>query len=155
MARRTAVFGRHAGRCRCASIWGDRRRRGRRISLAALAQLAPRTPIAIASRLLAATASSQPLSMSFAFVFPGQGSQTVGMLAQLASAEPLVQETFAEASEVLGYDLWKLCQGGPEEELGKTERTQPAMLAAGVATWRVRRKHGAGLTAAMAAPRLS
>lgn len=88
--------------------------------------------------------------MSFAFVFPGQGSQSVGMLAQLAAAEPLVQETFAEASDVLGYDLWKLCQGGPEEELGKTERTQPAMLAAGVATWRVWRKHGGGLPAAMA-----
>jgi [acyl-carrier-protein] S-malonyltransferase len=87
--------------------------------------------------------------MSFAFVFPGQGSQSVGMLAQLA-AEPLVQETFAEASGVLGYDLWKLCQGGPEEDLGKTERTQPAMLAAGVATWRVWRKHGGGLPAAMA-----
>jgi [acyl-carrier-protein] S-malonyltransferase len=87
--------------------------------------------------------------MSFAFVFPGQGSQSVGMLAQLAGAEPLVQQTFAEASDVLGYDLWKLCQGGPEEELGKTERTQPAMLAAGVATWRVWRKHGGGLPAAM------
>jgi len=87
--------------------------------------------------------------MSVAFVFPGQGSQSVGMLAQLATAEPLVQETFAEASDVLGYDLWKLCQGGPEEELGKTERTQPAMLAAGVATWRVWRKHGGGLPAAM------
>jgi [acyl-carrier-protein] S-malonyltransferase len=87
--------------------------------------------------------------MSFAFVFPGQGSQSVGMLAQLA-AEPRVQETFAEASDVLGYDLWKLCQGGPEDELGKTERTQPAMLAAGVATWRVWRKHGGGLPAAMA-----
>ena len=88
--------------------------------------------------------------MPFSFVFPGQGSQSVGMLAQLAAAEPLVQETFAEASQVLGYDLWKLCQGGPEEELGKTERTQPAMLAAGVATWRVWRKHGGGLPAAMA-----
>ena len=88
--------------------------------------------------------------MSFAFVFPGQGSQSVGMLAPLAGAEPLVQETFAEASDVLGYDLWKLCQGGPEDELGKTERTQPAMLAAGVATWRVWRKHGGGLPAAMA-----
>ena len=88
--------------------------------------------------------------MSFAFVFPGQGSQSVGMLAPLAASEPLVQETFAEASDVLGYDLWKLCQGGPEEELGKTERTQPAMLAAGVATWRVWRKHGGGVPAAMA-----
>jgi [acyl-carrier-protein] S-malonyltransferase len=88
--------------------------------------------------------------MSFAFVFPGQGSQSVGMLAPLAASEPLIQETFAEASAVLGYDLWKLCQGGPDEELGKTERTQPALLAAGVATWRVWRKHGGGIPAAMA-----
>ena len=88
--------------------------------------------------------------MSFAFVFPGQGSQSVGMLAPLAASEPLVQQTFAEASDVLGYDLWKLCQGGPEEELGRTERTQPALLAAGVATWRVWRKHGGGIPAAMA-----
>jgi [acyl-carrier-protein] S-malonyltransferase len=88
--------------------------------------------------------------MSFAFVFPGQGSQSVGMLAGLASAEPLVLETFAEASSVLGYDLWQLCQQGPEEQLGSTERTQPAMLTAGVATWRVWRKHGGSLPAAMA-----
>jgi hypothetical protein len=58
------------------------------------------------------------------------------MLAALAAADPLVQATFAEASAVLGYDLWALCQQGPEAELGSTERTQPAMLAAGVATWR-------------------
>ena len=88
--------------------------------------------------------------MSFAFVFPGQGSQSIGMLAPLAASEPLVQQTFAEASDVLGYDLWKLCQGGPEEQLGRTERTQPALLAAGVATWRVWRKHGGGIPAAMA-----
>jgi [acyl-carrier-protein] S-malonyltransferase len=88
--------------------------------------------------------------MTFAFVFPGQGSQSVGMLAQLASAEPLVQETFAEASDVLGYDLWQLCQQGPEESLGATERTQPAMLTAGVATWRVWRKHGGPMPSAMA-----
>jgi [acyl-carrier-protein] S-malonyltransferase len=88
--------------------------------------------------------------MSFAFVFPGQGSQSPGMLAQLASAEPLVQETFAEASAVLGYDLWQLCQQGPEELLGQTERTQPAMLTAGVATWRVWRKHGGPMPSAMA-----
>src|SRR3546814_544367 len=87
--------------------------------------------------------------MSFAFVFPGQGSQSVGMLAALAGAEPLVQETFAEASSVLGYDLWQLCQQGPEDQLGATERTQPAMLTAGVATWRVWRKHGGPLPAAM------
>jgi [acyl-carrier-protein] S-malonyltransferase len=88
--------------------------------------------------------------MTFAFVFPGQGSQSVGMLAELASAEPLVQETFAEASSVLGYDLWQLCQQGPEDQLGATERTQPAMLTAGVATWRVWRKHGGPLPSAMA-----
>ncbi|MDY6946610.1 MAG: ACP S-malonyltransferase [Pseudomonadota bacterium] len=88
--------------------------------------------------------------MTFAFVFPGQGSQSVGMLAELASAEPLVQETFAEASAVLGYDLWQLCQQGPEDQLGATERTQPAMLTAGVATWRVWRKHGGPLPSAMA-----
>lgn len=88
--------------------------------------------------------------MPFALVFPGQGSQSIGMLAALASAEPVVLETFAEASEMLGYDLWKLCQDGPEELLGTTERTQPAMLTAGVATWRVWRKHGGGLPSAMA-----
>jgi [acyl-carrier-protein] S-malonyltransferase len=75
--------------------------------------------------------------MALAFVFPGQGSQSVGMLAELGAAEPVVRDTFAEASEVLGYDLWELCQDGPESDLGATERTQPAMLAAGVATWRV------------------
>jgi [acyl-carrier-protein] S-malonyltransferase len=88
--------------------------------------------------------------MAFAFVFPGQGSQSVGMLATLAAAEPLVQETFAEASEVLGYDLWKLCQEGPEDQLGTTERTQPAMLTAGVATWRVWRRHQGAMPGAMA-----
>lgn len=88
--------------------------------------------------------------MAFALVFPGQGSQSVGMLSGLASDEPLVLETFAEASEALGYDLWKLCQEGPEELLGSTERTQPAMLTAGIATWRVWRKHGGAIPSAMA-----
>lgn len=69
-------------------------------------------------------------------MFPGQGSQSVGMLAALAAAEPAVTDTFAEASAALGYDLWALCQQGPEERLAETERTQPAMLAAGVAVWR-------------------
>ena len=87
--------------------------------------------------------------MAFAFVFPGQGSQSIGMLSALAGTEPLVLGTFGEASEALGYDLWKLCQEGPEELLGTTERTQPAMLAAGVATWRVWRKHGGALPQAM------
>jgi [acyl-carrier-protein] S-malonyltransferase len=75
--------------------------------------------------------------MAFAFVFPGQGSQSVGMLAALAAAETRVRATFDEASAVLGYDLWKLVSEGPAEALNATERTQPAMLTAGVATWRV------------------
>ncbi len=75
--------------------------------------------------------------MSFAFVFPGQGSQSIGMMASLAEAEPVVRETFAEASEVLSYDLWRLIQDGPKERLDATECTQPAMLAAGTATWRL------------------
>ena len=83
--------------------------------------------------------------MSFAFVFPGQGSQSVGMLAGLAAADPLVQSTFAEASQVLGYDLWQLASAGPGAQLNETERTQPAMLAAGVATWRIWRGRGGGL----------
>lgn len=88
--------------------------------------------------------------MAVALVFPGQGSQSIGMLSALAKDEPLVLETFAEASEALGYDLWKLCQEGPEELLGSTERTQPAMLTAGIATWRVWRKHGGPIASAMA-----
>ena len=74
--------------------------------------------------------------MKLAMMFPGQGSQSVGMLAALGAVVPVVRETFAEASSVLGYDLWELCQQGPEERLSETERTQPAMLAAGIATWR-------------------
>jgi [acyl-carrier-protein] S-malonyltransferase len=80
--------------------------------------------------------------MAVAFVFPGQGSQSVGMLKSLAEAEPVVAATFDAASQVLGYDLWQLCQAGPEDSLNSTERTQPAMLAAGVAVWRVWRKRG-------------
>jgi len=76
-----------------------------------------------------------------AMVFPGQGSQSVGMLAGLANRYPEVSETFAEASEVLGYDLWKLVQEGPDDELNRTDRTQPAMLAAGTAVWRVWQAH--------------
>ena len=73
----------------------------------------------------------------FAMVFPGQGSQTVGMLAELAGDYPIVQETFKQASEVLGYDLWQLVQEGPAEELNKTWQTQPALLTASVAVYRV------------------
>lgn len=74
--------------------------------------------------------------MSLAFVFPGQGSQSIGMLSDLATQYPQVQETFAEAEQALGYDLWQLITQGPEEELNQTHRTQPAMLAAGIAAWR-------------------
>lgn len=81
--------------------------------------------------------------MSLAIVFPGQGSQSVGMLGALAADEPVVGATFAEASAVLGYDLWQLVAEGPEELLNSTERTQPAMLAAGVAVWRAFRGRGA------------
>jgi [acyl-carrier-protein] S-malonyltransferase len=74
--------------------------------------------------------------MVLAVVFPGQGSQSVGMLGRLGASEPIVRATFDEASRVLGYDLWQLAQTGPAELLNATERTQPAMLAAGVAVWR-------------------
>jgi len=85
--------------------------------------------------------------MSFAFVFAGQGSQSVGMLGKLALAAPTVRTTFDEASRVLGYDLWQLVSAGPEEALNATERTQPAMLAAGVAVWRAWRALGGALPA--------
>jgi len=85
--------------------------------------------------------------MSFAFVFAGQGSQSVGMLGKLALAAPTVRTTFDEASRVLGYDLWQLVSAGPEEALNATERTQPAMLAAGVAVWRAWRARGGALPA--------
>lgn len=74
---------------------------------------------------------------NLAFVFPGQGSQSVGMLSGMAEAFPLVGETFEQASDALGFDLWKLVQEGPVEDLNQTHNTQPAMLAAGVAMWRV------------------
>ena len=72
-----------------------------------------------------------------ALVFPGQGSQSVGMLAELSELHPSVKATFEEASDGAGVDLWALSQGGPEEMLNRTEYTQPALLAAGVAVWRV------------------
>ena len=74
---------------------------------------------------------------NFAMVFPGQGSQAVGMLADLATAYPIVEETFKQASDVLGYDLWDLVQNGTVEDLGQTQRTQPALLASSVAIYRV------------------
>lgn len=71
-----------------------------------------------------------------AFVFPGQGSQKVGMLADIARDFPVVTETFAEASEALGYDVWDLVQKGEQEQLNLTEKTQPILLTASVALWR-------------------
>ncbi|SFO76521.1 ACP S-malonyltransferase [Enterovibrio norvegicus] len=79
---------------------------------------------------------------NFAVVFPGQGSQTVGMLAELAEQFDVVKQTFAEASDVLGYDLWALVQNGPDTGLNQTHRTQPALLAASVAIWRVWQQEG-------------
>jgi [acyl-carrier-protein] S-malonyltransferase len=87
---------------------------------------------------------------TLAFLFPGQGSQSVGMLAELALAYPQVRDTFAEASDVLGRDLWTLVAEGPAEQLDQTENTQPAMLAAGVAVWRCWQARGGATPAAMA-----
>jgi [acyl-carrier-protein] S-malonyltransferase len=75
--------------------------------------------------------------MSLAFVFPGQGSQAIGMMSALAKLSPTIEATFREASAVLGYDLWQRCQQGPPELLNSTECTQPAMLTAGIATYRL------------------
>jgi [acyl-carrier-protein] S-malonyltransferase len=81
-------------------------------------------------------------SALLAFVFPGQGSQSVGMLSELAAAHPEVRTTFEEASLGASFDLWKLAMDGPEEQLNRTENTQPALLAASVAVWRVWQKLG-------------
>ena len=77
------------------------------------------------------------MSTSLAFVFPGQGSQSLGMLAELGAQYPLILDTFKEASDALGYDLWALTQQGPEALLNQTDRTQPAILTASIALWRV------------------
>lgn len=77
------------------------------------------------------------MSSTLAFVFPGQGSQAVGMLSGLAADYALIGQTFAEASDALGYDLWALTQQGPAELLNQTDKTQPAILTASIALWRV------------------
>ncbi len=87
--------------------------------------------------------------MRYSVVFPGQGSQSVGMLGGLAGRDA-VKQTFAEASAALGYDLWQLAQEGPAAALDATERTQPALLAAGVACWRAWREGGAPAPAYLA-----
>lgn len=80
-----------------------------------------------------------------AFLFPGQGSQSVGMMSALADEHAQIKTTFEQASEVLGYDLWSLVSNGPSDELNKTEITQPAMLVSGIATWRVWQEAGGSL----------
>ena len=84
------------------------------------------------------------------FVFPGQGSQTVGMLAAAAEASPSVRQTFEEASSTLGYDLWDLIQNGEQAQLNLTETTQPVLLTCSVALWRAWRAAGGAQPAVMA-----
>lgn len=88
--------------------------------------------------------------MRYALLFPGQGSQSVGMLGELAEKYPVVGETFAEASSALSYDLWQLVSEGPADRLDQTQYTQPALLAAGVAVWRAWRSMGSPDPIAMA-----
>lgn len=87
---------------------------------------------------------------SFGMVFPGQGSQSVGMLSVLADSHGIVRDTFDEASEELSVDLWNLTQNGTESDLNKTQNTQPAMLAAGIAVYRLWLHQGGSQPAAMA-----
>ncbi len=87
---------------------------------------------------------------NFSIVFPGQGSQSVGMLKELAEEKAIVAETYAEASEALGFDLWRLVQDGPADKLNQTQITQPAMLSAGVAVWRIWQAEGGPEPAVMA-----
>ena len=120
------------GRRRCPSVRRRLRICGRGCTLLAYRYNSPPFPRLRTARCY----------MSLAFVFPGQGSQSVGMMSALAKLSPVIEATFAQASEVLGYDLWKRCQEGPAEALNATECTQPAMLTAGVATYRLWRERG-------------
>ncbi|MEH6466347.1 MAG: ACP S-malonyltransferase [Porticoccus sp.] len=90
------------------------------------------------------------MTNNLAFVFPGQGSQKIGMLSELAEQFNIVTSTFAEASEVLGYDLWDLVQNGTQEDITLTERTQPLLLTASVAVWRVWQQEGGAQPTLMA-----
>ncbi|MFU8822398.1 MAG: ACP S-malonyltransferase, partial [Gammaproteobacteria bacterium] len=88
--------------------------------------------------------------MAIAVIFPGQGSQSVGMLARLLAEQPAAAAAFEEANEALGYNLGALVAAGPDELLNRTDHTQPAMLAAGVAVWRAWQARGGPRPAAMA-----
>jgi [acyl-carrier-protein] S-malonyltransferase len=90
------------------------------------------------------------MTNKLAIVFPGQGSQSVGMLAGLAETHGVVRETFDEGSAALGLDLWRMSQEGPKEALDQTHNTQPALLCAGVAVWRVLEREGFAVPAVMA-----
>jgi len=90
------------------------------------------------------------MDTKLAFVFPGQGSQSVGMLSALAKEFPPVREIYDTASDVLGYDLWKLVEHGPEDELNQTEKTQPALLCAGFAVWNVWQANNGAMPAVFA-----
>ncbi|MCF1182970.1 ACP S-malonyltransferase [Marichromatium gracile] len=90
------------------------------------------------------------MPQQLAVFFPGQGSQALGMLDALAATYPSVRQTFEEASDALGQDLWQLVSSGPEDALNRTENTQPAMLAAGIAVWRVWRQAGGAPATVMA-----
>lgn len=88
--------------------------------------------------------------MTFSVLFPGQGSQSVGMLNELSANNSIIKKTFDEASDALGVDLWSITQNGPAEKLNSTEITQPVMLAAGIAVWRTWFDAGGCQPAAMA-----
>jgi len=88
--------------------------------------------------------------VTFAVVFPGQGAQSAGMLAELAAEHPEITDTFGEAADILGQDLWAMSQAGPNEALADTRVTQPLMFTSGVAVWRVLQKAGLPAPAAFA-----
>src|SRR3984885_13482153 len=98
----------------------------------------------------AKVAARSATSMSIALVFPGQGSQSVGMLAALTARYASAAQCFEQGSQALGFDLWRLVAGGPAERLNATDYTQPAMLAAGIATWRAWREQGGAAPAVVA-----
>jgi len=87
---------------------------------------------------------------NLAFVFPGQGSQKIGMLSALAEQHPVVQTTFAESSEALGYDAWDMVQNGQQEDINLTERTQPLLLTSSIAIWRIWSQEAGAMPAMMA-----